>query len=139
MTDLNLKVKIHVVDVVLDWDNYATRVLLSEKAQKEFEKLRKKKQTEYRRFVGVLDRYAKAGFENFEGDAAPIRYEGGEVYRVGYTSTLFRLIGFFEDDRRDSFVGIDAFRKPGSQLTSGQRDRIKEVASVKRQRRWRIR
>ena len=138
MTQFNLRVKIRVVRILFGGVGYSTRVLLSEQVVKEFEKLRKKSKVEHERFIAKLDRYARAGFDRFEGKKRPIRSEGDGVYRVGHTETLFRIIGFFEDDRRDSFVGIDAFRKVGTQLTAGQRDRIKNVARIKRLGTWRV-
>ena len=139
MTEFNLNDKIHVVDTLFSGEGIATRVLLSEKAQAGFEKLRKKKREEYRRFLGVLQRYAKAGFQHFESKKGPIKHEGKDIYRVAHRDTLFRLIGFFENDRRESFIGIDTFTKLDTQLTGGQKDRIKAVARVKKFGLWRLR
>ena len=79
-----------------------------------------------------LAQFAKAGFINFEGTVGrPIEYEGNGVYRIGLHASLFRLIGFYEDDRRTSFIGVDAFTKGRQKLSKAEKKRIKDVAKVR--------
>jgi hypothetical protein len=87
----------------------------------------------------ALEHYATSGFARFEGEKAPIRYEVDGVWRVAYEPSLFRLIGFYEDGGKTTFVAIDAFKKRGQQLSGPERARIKEVARVRHEGDWRRR
>ena len=79
-----------------------------------------------------LEHFAKVGFINFEAKVGrPIKYEGNGVYRIGLHASLFRLIGFYEDDRKTGFIGVDVFTKGGQKLSKSERKRIKEVAKVR--------
>ncbi len=138
MTEVNLKVKIHIVDTLFVGDGYRTDVWISEGAKRELSKLvRGKKKRLGQAFLKKLEHYAKAGFAVFEGAKRPIKYEWDEVYRVA-DSALFRLIGFYVEGKA-SFVVIDAFTKRGQQLSKGQMNRITEVGRVKRLRSWKRR
>lgn len=114
----------------------ATRVWLSEKAQAEIRAYRKKHDP-HGAFLKRMQRYAQTGFGTFEGDrGCPIRHEGNGVYRVAPTGDLFRIIGFYENNARRDYIGIDAFLKTGRELTAAQRDRIRAVAKVYRDHDW---
>ncbi len=112
-----------------------TRVWLSEKAQKEIKKFRKNSDPD-RVFLKRLKRYAQNGFWFYEGDKQPIQHEWDDVYRIRPTDSLFRIIGFYENEDRAHYIAIDAFLKKGQQLTDGQRRRIDAVAAVKRDGDW---
>lgn len=88
-------------------------------------------------FLKKLHLCATAGFAKYEGDEkCPIRYEWDGVYRVGLHADLFRVYGFYEDPRKTSFIAVDALMKKGQKLTRHEKDRINEVARVKRTGDW---
>ena len=117
---------------------YATEVWISEKAAKALEKFKKRDRQMVARILQGVEHWAKAGFWDYEGDKGkPVRHEGHEVYRVAYRASLFRLIGFYETDDKTAFIGIDTFVKGGQELSAAQKDRIKEVASVRDKQEWR--
>ncbi len=85
-----------------------------------------------------LEYFAKVGFINFEAKVGrPIKYEWNGVYRIGLHASLFRVIGFYEDDRKTGFVGVDVFTKGGQKLSKAEKKRIKEVAKIKADASWR--
>lgn len=122
----------HVVDGLFVGNEYRTDVWISEKVAKALKKLQKR--GDGLRFLQKLEYYAKAGFQKFEGYKTPIRSEGRGVWRVRHSS-LFRLIGFY-DDGKAAFIAIDAFTKSGTSLSAAERRRIKKVAQVRRDRLW---
>ena len=127
----------HIVDGLFVGATYSTQVWISEAAWKAVEKHTKHEGR--LRFLEKVEHYAEAGFGVFEGNRAPIRHEGGGVYRVANkTTSLFRLIGFYETGR-DSFIIVDAFKKKGQKLSASERNRIAKVAKVKKDRTWRRR
>lgn len=126
----------HVVDGLFSGPGFRTEVLISERAAKELAKQLKRDHL-LKRFLKALEHYARAGFARFEGEKNPIRYEGEGVWRVAYEPSLFRLIGFYEDEGKTTFVAIDAFKKRGQRLSGAHRARIKEVARVRREGGWR--
>jgi hypothetical protein len=100
---------------------------------------------EYRRkgdpngaFWKRLERCALAGFPLHERGSQPaVRYEWDGVYRVGFVDSLFRLIGFYEDGtNKTEFITIDSFLKRGQGLSAAERNRVDEVARVKRDGDW---
>ena len=124
------------VDTLFVGSEYGTEVWISKRASKELKKLiRKGKGTE---FVRKLKHYAQSGFSQFETKGGPIRHEWNEVWRIAYSSSLFRLVGFYADPRKAKFIVIDDFKKSGQSLSSRERDRINEVARVKDEGDWRI-
>src|SRR5688572_7509802 len=82
-----------------------TRVWISDAALEGLDAFQKKKENPRGYFMAKLKHYAKAGFGEFEGGDI-VREEGG-VYRIGQRRSLFRLIGFFENESRASFIAID--------------------------------
>jgi len=113
-----------------------TRVWLSEKAQDEIDQFCSGGDPN-KTFFKRMQRYAKAGFEKYEGGHGdPIKYEWDGVYRVRPTSGQLRIIGFYENDDRRRFIGIDAFLKKKTRLNVGERGRIDAVADVKRNGDW---
>ena len=113
-----------------------TRVWLSMKALREIERFRRRGDPEGA-FLKRMQRYAKAGFRKWEGGHGyPIKYEWDGVYRVRPTGGLFRIIGFYENDDRSRFIGIDAFMKKKMKLSAAERQRIDAVADVKRAGSW---
>lgn len=136
MPDLNSEVKMHMVDPMFVGDKFRTDVWTSEKAGKELAgHVRKDSDGQ---FMRRLKRYSTNGFVNFEGNRNPIRREQDAVWRVR-AGTLFRLIGFYEDATKTSFIVIDAFKKRGQKLSVAQQHRIREVVRVRSERRWRRR
>ena len=84
-----------------------------------------------------LKRYAKNGFEYYEGKDFPLRYEGDGIYRIGHRDDLFRIIGFYAGGSKSAFIAVDAFTKPGQKLSKPQRDRIHLAGRIKRDGTWR--
>ncbi|HEY3243767.1 MAG TPA: hypothetical protein VGM03_10490 [Phycisphaerae bacterium] len=113
-----------------------TRVWLSRSAERAIQKFRRKGDPDGS-FWKRLKRWAQNGFRLHEGPDGPIRLEWDGVYRVGPIDSLFRIIGFYENDSRAHFIGMDAFLKHGQQLTDGQKKRIDAVAAIKRDGNWR--
>ena len=56
-----------------------------------------------------------------------VKAEWDDVYRIGPTRSLFRIIGFYEDDSYADFIAIDAFVKHKQKLSRAESDRITEV------------
>lgn len=115
---------------------FKTRVWVSEQATKEIERYVRRDREKGRRFLDKLERYAKNGFELYEGDKSPIRPEWNGIFRIGEHSSLFRLCGFYENDKKSDFVIVDAFLKRGQKLSRNDIDRINEVARIKREDDW---
>lgn len=89
------------------------------------------------RFWIRIKRLAQNGFAYGERSTPQIvKHEWDQVYRVGYVDSLFRMIGFYEDNSKHDFIAIDSFLKKGKQLTKGQRKLIDEVATIKRNATW---
>lgn len=129
----------HIVDGLFVGTMYSTHVWISEAALKAVEKYTKHNNKDAIGFLEKVEYYAEAGFGVFEGSRDPIRHEGGGVYRVANkTTSLFRLIGFYETGK-ESFIIIDAFKKKGRKLSASERGRIARVAKVKKDRAWRRR
>lgn len=140
LTKDNLKVKMHVVDDLFTGSAFATQVWISASGAKALGKLQKKDRITTQRFLAKIKRYAENGFADHEGPKLPIRDEGNGVFRIANErDSLFRLIGFYENDDRSRFVIIDAFLKRGTKLSSDHKARIKEVGRVKRDNNWRRR
>ncbi len=139
MTGLHLEVKMnpHIVDELFVGAEYRTSVWIADKALKKLKKFVQR--GEGAKFLKKLKHYATAGFPGFEGREMPIRHEWDAVYRVAHSALLFRLIGFYEGDDRTRFIAIDAFEKSGQALTASERNRIDEVARVKRDQLWKRR
>ena len=88
-------------------------------------------------FWKKLQRVAKAGFRLYQrGDSPVVVYEWDQVFRFGVKGSLFRIIGFFEDNTDRNFIAIDAWLKRGQKLNTAERARIDEVARVRSQRDW---
>jgi hypothetical protein len=133
---VNLKVKIHVVDALFAESGFRTRLWVSEEASAALAKFSSKQ--DGARFLAKLKYYAKGGFDRFVDRQGPIRPEWGGVFRIGQPWSLFRLVGFF-DQHPSGFVVIDAFTKRGQKLSAAERERIDEVAKVKKHAMWRKR
>lgn len=71
----------------------------------EYERTEQPKRGAFRRKVRY---YAENGFDLFEGDKSPVRHRSAGVYRIGQKSTQFRVVGYYESARRDSFVVVEA-------------------------------
>ena len=84
--------------------------------------------------ISVLIRF-DVYFCQFIQYSRPFWFWGGDVWRVAYRESLFRLIGFY-DSGKQCFIVIDAFMKRGMQLSEGQKKRITEVGRVKRLGSW---
>ena len=135
MTALNLKVKIHIVEPLRVGDDYRTDVWISEQASEVLNKFLRKSKVKGKEFVAKVEHYAESGFENFEHSRGPIRHEGNQVFRIGQTSSLFRLIGFYVGGK-SQFICMDGFTKRGKKLSGPQRERIAQVARIKLQGSW---
>lgn len=115
---------------------FATEVWTSKKLQDFVKKYSRKHHEEIMRLLGKIEDYARAGFENFEGSQLAIRHEFDGVYRIGRDASLFRMIGFYENDRRCCFLLMDGFLKRGQKLSESDRKRIASVAQIKKLRHW---
>ncbi len=116
-----------------------TRLWLSDAAMGIVKSWFRKHRRDVEELLQKLEHCANAGFGLYEGEGRPIRREWGGVYRIGHRASLFRLIGFYEDDTKTDFIVIDGFKKRGQQLSQAERARIDEVARVKAQGLWRRR
>ena len=58
------------------------------------------------------------------------------MYRIGTVDSLFRIIGFYENDDKTDFIALDAFSKSGQKLSPAERRRVDEVAWVKKDGDW---
>jgi hypothetical protein len=114
----------------------ATRLLFSRAVTEAIAEYAGKNKRHGGQLLSRLQMYAKNGFHLFEGEKRPIRPEWGGVYRIGHPVDLFRIIGFYADGSRGSFVAIDAFVKRGHGLGASERRRIDAVAAVKKNRLW---
>lgn len=85
-----------------------------------------------------LKYYAEAGFLRFEGEGQPVKHEWDGVYRVAWEG-MFRILGFYEDESKRNFITTDAFLKRKTMLSRPERDKIDEVARVKREGDWKRR
>jgi len=90
-------------------------------------------------FVKTLARMLKNGLVLYEmGEPPKVKHEWDGVYRIGIRSSLFRLIGFYEDGtNKTHFICPDCFDKGGQQLNAAQRQRINVVARIKSENLWR--
>lgn len=140
MTRINLKVKIHLVDNPFPEIDCRTEVWFSERAAAELAKFGNKNDVGVK-FLKKVKHYAQAGFATFEGKKGyPIRHEWDGVRRIAYSSTLYRLIGFYDDDAgKNCFIVIDAFLKRTTRLSPSERKRIDEVGRVRRVGAWKKR
>ena len=126
----------HTVDALYVGREFATSVWISQHARKTLEKLQRRHRKEVPRWLYKVKHWASAGFKHFEGsEGLPIKHERDGVFRLGHT-TLFRLLGFYENDEGESFVIIDAILKSGKSLGSHEQDRIRAVARVKAEGSW---
>lgn len=116
-------------------DDYRTDVWISEQASEVLSKFLGKTRAKGQELVAKVEHYAESGFENFEHGRGPIRHEGNQVFRIGQTSSLFRLIGFYVGGKSE-FICMDGFTKRGRKLSGPQRERIAQVARIKQQGSW---
>lgn len=82
-----------------------------------------------------VKRHAVSGFSSAERIGVVV-HEGHNVYRVGFVGSLFRLIGFYEDNSKHDFIVMDAFLKKKQNLNAAERDRIAKVARIKANTSW---
>ena len=112
-----------------------TRVWITKPALQEFKKYQNREQPQ-KKFLKKLKRYAERGFVNFEGsEGSPIRHEWDGVYRIS-DGSLFRLLGFYENENRTDFIVIEAFLKNKTKLNSSHKDKINAIARIKRDKSW---
>ena len=99
-------------------------------------KFARKHHQEIQKLLDKVRFWATEGFKSFEGGKTyPIKHERDGVFRLGHR-TLFRLLGFYENDNGESFIVIDAILKSGQSLASHEQGRIREVARVKAEGSW---
>lgn len=113
-----------------------TRVWITQHALQEFKKYQNREQPQ-KKFIKKLKRYAESGFANFEGSEGidPIRHEWNGVFRIS-DGSLFRLYGFYENENRSDFIIIEAILKRKSKLSSTIKDKIDNIANIKREKSW---
>jgi hypothetical protein len=113
-----------------------TGIWMSEEAQKQVAKFRRKGDPNGA-FWNKFASCAEGGLPNYEfGDPPVMRSEWGGVYRFGIRSSLFRLIGFYEDDTKKDFLIFESFLKGGQKLSGPERAVIDKVARIKKDRLW---
>jgi len=127
------------VDDLFPDDNCVTQVWVSARAAKEIAEHNRTKANPPGALLKKLRRYARTGFAHYEGDEKQIRHEGDGVYRIGQKESLFRIIGFYEDDDRCQFTAIATRQKRGQELSAADRKCIRMVARVKREKLWKKR
>ncbi len=119
-------------------NQFITRLWLSKKALAEAEKFSGSHDSpEPERFWKKIKHFLKIGLSLAERGTPPIvKYEWRGVYRFGLFGSLFRLVGFYEDDSKHDFIVIDAFNKRGTKLSNAQIARINAVADIKDRGDW---
>ena len=128
----------HYLDALFVGGEYRTCVWISKKAT---EFLDKKSGKGHDRALNELlekvEYWSKAGFWNFEGgEGFPIKNEGGGVFRLGHRNSMFRLLGFYENDDKHRFLIIDGFLKLKTKLANHERERIRQVGFVNKADGW---
>jgi hypothetical protein len=108
-----------------------TKLWVSQKVIDEIADFSKKRDHKLK-FLACLERYAKNGFWNYEGDQKPIRAEKGYgVHRIGIVDFLFRVYGFYEGEDRTSFIAVEAALKRDTSLNASDRKKLDRVAKIK--------
>ena len=88
-------------------------------------------------FLKKLRWACQVGFAACETGKSPVlAAEGNGVFRFGVKDSLFRLIGFYEDATKASFLFFDGFTKSGQSLSGPQRARIAGVANIRAGKAW---
>ena len=88
-------------------------------------------------FVTKMTGFSEAGYQNLSPQI--VRHEGnkggGETWRVAYkNSSLFRVVGFFEEANKQDFIALDAFFKDsGDDYSTAQWKRMREISEIKAQ------
>lgn len=129
----------HLVDQLFVGPRYATSVWISEAAKLVLDQFIEEDARTALAFLDKVDYYAQGGFHKKEGngDWMPLRHEWDDVYRIGVVQRSdFRLIGFYEDEKKKAFIVIDGFMKTGHKLRAAQQRKIDEVARVKKESGW---
>lgn len=116
-------------------DDYSTDVWISEQALAVLAKFLRKTRAKGKEFIAKVEHYAEKGFGKYESSGGPIRHEGNHVFRIGQTNSLFRLIGFYASGKSE-FICMDGFTKRGKELSRPQRERITQVAKIRKQQSW---
>jgi hypothetical protein len=114
-----------------------TRIWISSAAMKAVSRLRKKGDPNGQ-FLKKLKSCAVKGFDAFQSVTPPIiRFEWEGIYRVGFSGSLFRLIGFYENNvTKADFIVIDTLFKSGQSLNAAERKRINAVVQIKKKVLW---
>lgn len=115
----------------------ATVIWGSQRVLEQLEWYQTKKETHRGQFVKKLLRYAETGFAQWQGADRPIRHEWDQVFRIGDTSNLFRVIGFYGAGNHAEFIALDAYLKSGTKLSAAERERIDRVSDVRAKGAWR--
>lgn len=127
----------HTVEALYVGGEFVTSVWISRHANRTLRKFARKHRKAIPNLLDKVMYWATEGFKEFEGGkGCPIKPERDGVFRLGHT-TLFRLLGFYENDEGKPFVIIDAILKSGTSLGSHEQGRIREVARVKAEGSWR--
>lgn len=126
----------HILDEAYIGREYETNVWVSESADRAIGKWGNSR--EAGRLGDKVEYWAKSGFWKWEGSAnsgRPIVHEWDGVFRLGYQS-LHRMLGFYENDNKRSFLIVDAYLKKGKGLNRTEKGYIDEVARVKKLGLW---
>jgi hypothetical protein len=122
----------HEVEPFLEGSEYQTDVwAATDRVLDEMDKLRKKKAVLVARFLKLLERCARTGFDQLPTNV--IRHEGNGVYAIGdRQGPLLRASGFYEErQKKQTFILMDFYEKHGQKLRGNERDRIAKVAQIR--------
>jgi len=127
----------HEVEPFLEGSEYQTDVwAASDRVLDEMDKLRKKKAVLVARFVKLIERCARTGFDQLPTNV--IRHEGNGVYAIGdRQGPLLRASGFYDErQKKQTFILMDFYEKHGQKMRRTEKERISQVAQVRDNREW---
>lgn len=102
------------------------------------ERASKKKHELVARFIALLKRAAKVGFDDLPD--AMVRHEGDGVYVIGdRRGPLLRAAGFYAPNtRKQTFVLMEFYEKRGQKNAQPQRKLVRRIAEIRDLKDWRL-
>jgi hypothetical protein len=127
----------YVVDEIAFNQRSLTRIWASGEVLQTLEEFQRKNKATCQQFMRKLEWWCKNGFAIGE-KTGDIVHEGEGVYRVGIKSSLFRILGFYENEpKKDSFIAIEAYLKKGLEVGTRGRAKIEAVTRTRTGNDWR--